>query len=261
MKLTIIFLTVVALFGCTLEIGNEEDMSIPRSREWSQGGYLTPGRVGPQVGMQKGLDGLGNYTVQFEVGALPSPVSAGPGLTQFRTEAVVTWTVGGRSVSRRVSVVDGMSISGTAEAVDVRVEDTSRVISGSDLVVIPYEVSIQVAAGARATNSVPPFLEAREGPIEIAAAGAGSFDIPLNSGITSAFVSIGVIVGSATPLDGRVDISMQTNNQELKNVTVPFDGLTPPFWIPLAPGADEIAIYNRLTAITINASVTYGIDG
>ncbi len=122
-------LCALALSACTNFISSEvSDMSgslsIPndgKHSSWSQSGTVNPkNAVSPardgqtNVSMQVKLTPMGVYTVQFEVGSLDglnNPV------------AIIQWTAHGNNVRRKVSAINGMSISAPCDAVSVKVSD------------------------------------------------------------------------------------------------------------------------------------------
>ena len=226
---------------------------------WSKSGDLEQGNPLKDLSLQCNFPQAGFYTVQF--GVQIDPAILVPDIT-----AEVTWSVEGNDVRRKISVANGVTISGTGQACRVVIRDeTAGVGPGGPL----YSVFALVSPGTRPGSHIRPLLRTPWptqvggatiiGDIVIIPPGAfANIDVPVNTGATSLDVEA-VYNGAHGPLNLTDVIVSQ----------IP----TPPFpvkayypWIetgfvPLAPKARTINISNFSAVDTIVASVLWGIDG
>jgi hypothetical protein len=219
-----------------------------KSGGWSAHGILT--RLNPirQVGLQAEFPYAGDYTIQFTRDAVPAGISV-------RTEALITWSVEGNFVFRRVNVVNGVSVTGTGQAVKVVINDTTvdpmAFAPGPD-----YTVSMQVAPGTRPAVQQPPQLIPATGPIFAFGPGTVNIPVPDDAGVISVFGT--VVSFSNTPIPSE-QAFIQMSDAALNTLKVydprQYD------WVPLAPGTTFITLINATAADTLQFSVTFGIDG
>lgn len=206
---------------------------------WSMSGTLKCLETTQSVSMQASFGEIGTHTVQLQVKYppfdpfIPAPVTA---------EVFVEWSVKGNTVRRRASLSNGLSISGNAEAVKVRVVDTS---TDPTLVGITYEVTITVVKGMRASNTQQPTLYL--GKFAVAAGGVTDIPIPQDAG--------GIAVKVLG--DGTDVIALQTLGGG--PFFFSFWQVTRSEWQPLAGGC--IAIQLSSVAGASNVAVYVGIDG
>jgi hypothetical protein len=243
---------------------------------WSKSGYLATGGVviaapgnnrttqsiSTQAKFEKteGGPGAQYFTMQFGIQRPPSGF--------FFAYADVVWTTEGNDVRRRISIVNGAVISGTAEYAKVTLFDGTPEL----LNVTPeaYYVNVLITPGARPSTQQPPRLVVQEennssgtpGFYQVIA--ESSIRVPINQdfGIIS-LNSIAQVLGApSTPIVAG-DITLQFLISSV-NATVGEVDLFPIMgtWIPIPPGADLLKIINNRTApddILINA--VFGVEG
>jgi len=218
-------------------------------------GVLRTGDFRTNITMQGDLQEAQTHTVQFNV--TNNPASNNP----IRTEAIITWFVGGNTVIRRVSVGDGTSVSGTGNSVHVQIVDRTVDAGFGAPNGVEYTVSVQVAKGVRAAIQQPPILVPIPGAFIIPPLGGLNeilVPVPDDTGIISVLVTA-YAFGLTTIPNCSVSHNDGIVIQKIYNPTVYED------WIPLAPGATVIHLQNRYPGApgdpSIFFSVTFGIDG
>lgn len=213
--------------------------------------------------------GSNTFTIMFSVG------SDRDDTLQVAPTALITWSVEGNSVSRLVSVRDGLSISGTGQGVHVAVwDDMQPPIVGDPInpaLVQNYSVEITIAPGVRASTEQPPYFtpwitrtDGGNTIIELGRSYVSAGDVvrstlPTNGG----FISILVTHGSAgIPFVVTEDMIymrfFSPGGFLLGALNLPYWGQ----WIPLPnfTGRFEIIATATLTE-AIDLSVTIGVDG
>jgi len=211
---------------------------------WSKFGVMVNNDKQKTVQLQADFPEAGTYTVQFLLVQREG--------TAIRARAIITWSVAGNSQTRIVDVANGVSVSGTAEGVAVRVIDAGY-NPGSD----EYNVTVLVSKGVRASNETPPTLTPDDPfPLSIPAGTIGNIPIDTKAGIKS--VMVGIAAALAVPYaTGTVHIKFLDTAAAYLASYYPQDT---PTWLPLPPGTRLISIAND-SAVTIEATVTFGIDG
>jgi len=201
-----------------------------------------------QVDFSQG-PGASSYTVQFNL------LNNAPGV---QAVALITWTVAGNFVTRRVTVGNGVSVTGTGQAVQVRVIDNSLVASAGS----KYNVSILVAPGVRGSSAEPPTLVVSDPivgyAIPVAPGASHDFPVPLDAGVTQVYITV----------QGALDaggVTLGTSEAQERGGGLPFKSWDPGqtfFWVPVAPGTDTIRVTTGATAVSTYAfTCTLGIDG
>lgn len=199
------------------------------------------------------------YTVQFSI-IPPAPI---PSFGQtVNTLAIVRWKVQGQQMQRVVSVVNGTSISGLAEAVDVQVADYSGFMTNAfgGPVNPPgrsYKVAASLTKGIRAATLVPPSLALSPGAV-VPGVGLANFPVPPDAGVNCFYVT-SVSQGNTT-IDLQDIIVSQfygSTNNFAASYPLAVDGNG---WTPLFPGATNLSITTRDAAGTF-MNVIWGIDG
>lgn len=217
---------------------------------WGQSGTLTPGNQGQAVSMQATFEEFSNYTVQFN---LTGP-DINPSSTLIRkAEAVVTWSIAGLFVSRRVSCVNGISITGTAEAVSVKVVDASLLLDAYPR--DPYLVSIQATKGTRPSIQQPPTLDTPSVSLDAGPVVSGDILIPQDAGAVSLFTTV-TAASALTPEQVTVLIRNQGGI-----VLREYSPLVNTSWVPLPAGATKLRLRSGVLAPVTNWAMTFGIDG
>jgi hypothetical protein len=218
---------------------------------WSKTGKLRTGlpqeqglTMQAQFTQDIGGSGAQYYTVQFSV----KPPKTG----FFEAVADVIWSVEGVDVRRKISIVNGATISGTAQAVKVSVVDTT------DRNVLPheeYEVDIAVTPGVRPAQQQPPRLFG--GVFSIPAEGPSiNVPIPQDAGVISVNISA-YRVPFTTPLALGDAMGLMGNAIPLSGFVVKPEG---DGWIPVPPGANNLELVNN-SAFALGYGVTWGIEG
>jgi hypothetical protein len=275
-----------AVFGCSVsscllvtEDGSSDvdQKQLNKVTGWSSSGTLFTGVKGNEVKLQAIFkDDPGNYSVEFNV-QLPA-VGNGPTSTFIYAapEALITWTVKGNTVTRRVSVGDGVTVSGMAEGVNISVFDNStqnNLAAAGGQGAIAYTVSIQVVKGLRPNTQQPPTLVAldpRPGVFLglygiIVQTGADvHVPIPQDAGVVSVFVtafSLAPVRG--VPASGAGDVS-QTYDVPFGNTTLVYrisDASDQDTWTPVTPGSNAIVLQAFGVGQAITYTIMFGIDG
>jgi len=254
---------------------------------WSANGVLHTLLYNEIVNCQADFPESGNYSVEFSV----SPTNPGDGSTIAQTEALITWSVEGNNVTRRLTITNGATISGVAQAVKIRVFDVTP-FAGTPKGV-PYTVSIQAVRGIRADSQLPPILLPHPFVDDLAAvpvtqpfeqgnylvtanpvpggAGNGSITIPIptDAGVVSALVLVSPTVPTAgyqaqgtapvVPDDMLLVVTGNTGTTEFSS----YDPRKFPGWIPIAPGANRMTLFNAMPIgqPPVTYTVFLGIDG
>jgi hypothetical protein len=239
--------------GCLAEVeSSEEDMNHPRKIGWSQSGSLTPGSTQGAVNLQAQFPVIGPYTVQLNIEDPNGPLTVNNEI--IRAQADIQWSVEGNTVSRTVDCTKGITVSGVAEAVTVKIRDRSIVTLTNK---VPYVVSINVAPGTRPSVQQPPVFT---GDRQRLNGGLANGNVPVPAGAISAQINVsGILIGQPV-VDPDDYIVRQTANggTNLKSYS-PFryDG-----WIPLAAGCTSLNF--EQAAVVVGDwywFTSFGIDG
>jgi len=216
------------------------------------------------------------FTVQFELHILV------PGGEGIMPRARISWTIGGASVTRIVSVNNGTSVSGVGTNVVISLYDAvteyTNAMAGAGIV--EYEVVVTCGKGVRGPAAIGPVLlpwvESRRigadslmVPGESYPFGAGAGDvyqalalIPPNSGATSFYWEFTPPVDHTTVLPSDMKFWVATSgvggsggirgNADRRGT-----------WIPLSPGATAIYFeFNPASALSKGVvTLLLGIDG
>src|SRR5574338_1479038 len=243
-------------------------ISESKSGGWSASGILFRGRsLNTKVTLQAVFPVVGQYTLQFNTRQPTARVAGGTveGIPT-RTVALITWSVEGNYVTRRVNVGNGVSVTGVGQGVRVELYDaTSGSLVTGSTDDSQYVVSVQVAPGGRGDIQEPPVLYPNPGgdPYDtvITAGSTADFDVPyLDAGI----VSVAVLVTSANGVvitDQAVQVTqVQDNSISVFSTICQYDPRVR-FWVPLVSGVDIIRVTNNMAVESIRANVLFGIDG
>lgn len=224
---------------------------------WSRVGRLVTTGIagGPRiVNMSKTFPVAGTYTCQFSIRPIVTPVQSA-----IECQALIAWGAGGNIISRRVSVVNGMSISGTADQIRVICQD----FTSTGLADVEYEVSIQVTPGSRPTTGQPPLLypAISTNPVALIPNSFYDYDIPQDAGAISACVIVGNNGGgvSLTAITEQ-QASVEQHAPGIVGLLKRYDARMFEF-VPISPGATVLRVYNKSTANNMLFSVAFGIDG
>ncbi len=230
---------------------------------WSIAGTLQRENAQKKLSLQRafGPEAAGAYTVQFSL----QPLGPEPTIKEAarRTVADIEWSVAGNTIRRRISIGDGTTISGNAEAVRVVLSDATPFYVNHDTSF--YEVSITIIRGTRQTTLVPPILNIGD-PSVLGISGGGSNDVtipvPQGVGVNGFYSSVTAAlaathVWAALPA-GTVEAYQRQNGATPAEMY--FDP-TSYQWIPLLPGAGQLYFANTSLTLEINLKVLWSIDG
>lgn len=236
--------------------GIMKENSSPRDG-WSASGELFTRDPNTSVRLQadfsKSKYGAGVYTVQFGV----TPPNGQNGADAIAT---VNWRIG-NTVTRKVTVGNGVSLTGVGQALDVSIADATLIGTAG----LPYVVSMTVAPGAHASRNNPPTLRSLPTTsvsgspysADIIAGGTALFPIAPNSGAVSAYVAVTDTVGTNDVDPNKVTVSQV---DDALNNYLEYYPLIDTGFIPLYPVATQLLIAND-TANSITVTVLQGIDG
>jgi hypothetical protein len=228
------------------------------------GGYSFPGTLrvgGPALGGPRGVRmqvgfyspkdvrqrPAGLYTVQFnvDVDGVQDPL-----FRYLNPVATVIWSVEGNSIRRRLSVVNGTSLTGVCDAVEVTVVDETDFFPPPGP--IDYQITISVTPFPRPRSGSPPILRGTATPVAVAGGGpAVLVPVPFDAGANSVMV-LASSTGGAIPVAGQED----TNTVNLASWTPDTN------FVPLLPQAGNISLSNLgPPASSASFSVLFGVDG
>lgn len=231
---------------------------------WSAADKMFTGNADRTVNLQATFSEPGPYTVQFGMGIIPGQNVLVANVA-FKARATIIWTVEGNEISRIVDIGNGVSVSGTGQAVRVVVRDFTDTLPAD--VGFEYVVSVQVAKGTRPDTGQPPTLSAfdRIDPVNLVIKQSlpplsisAPIPIPDGAGIISVMVTIassGASEGMSIP-EQAVVVRQSTGGIVLKSYD-PRSGL----FIPITPGVQELTVSNLSATLDMVFNVTFGIDG
>jgi hypothetical protein len=242
---------LLALFGCTISTEDEEStMNRPieggnvQGGGWSQSGKLITNNREQKVTLQAQFPKSDVYTVQFGIGRVP--------VFSARTVAEITWSVAGNRVTRRMTPNSGGSISGRAEAVEVKLIDVTDAFNAGQ----EYDASILVSPGVRASTANPPTLIDPFDGVIVAPASTQSVPIPQGVGVVSALVVQKVALGAPIPA-GEISV------EQFDGVTslLIYDARDYTGFVPIVASADSLVLGNFNAVTAVRFSIIWGIDG
>lgn len=245
---------------------------------WSAAGKLTQGDVNRKVSLQAAFSKAGEYTIQFGIKFPPEREDeVGPpavqGSTPTRCNALITWSVEGNSISRVVTVTNGLQVTGTGQAVEVEIYDNSQEENGIPVAGDDYTAWVLVAPGSRAEKGQPPTLLSEftnptagvRGLVLLEGGTTVDVPIPQDAGVISFYQTYRIM--SETVAGGPYPIIVQQIYKGASPATVleyhDLKGGLNGEWVPLAPGANYIRlVFNDPDPLkTAYVSTIFGIDG
>jgi hypothetical protein len=259
--------------------GVEDQVKASGPKGWSANGVLRATDLVKTVTLQCDFaEAPGPYTLQFGITGNTGIVGA----IDAQAEALITWSVEGNFVTRRVALTNGLSVSGTAEAVRVIIYDVSK--PGFATPNAPYNVSVQVVRGTRPAIQQPPTLNPHpfvgdlntnppqpysQTTFTVLPGHILNLPIPNDAGVVSVFI---VTTNNAGTTQGMTAAgTMLVIPPDSITVTITGSVDAPqwdprgwPTWVPVPPGAAEITLQNNQaggSAVAVDFSVWYGIDG
>lgn len=242
-------------------------------RGWAQSVTLQT-LSGNQQSMQAHFPEEDVYTVQFSLLPKSAPAIVGrqPAsnvpLNPIQCTATLLWDIAGNHLQRQVTVGNGVSISGTAGGVTVKVKDTTQGgYGGGPNQIMDYDVTIAISRGVRGPSGRPPTLDLVNNTPNAAwlvTAAAGHVDVPIppNTGAISVAVEGAASTAPTSLPDSAILVAQLVNGNVFK--------IYDPRWfgeyVPLIPNCDTIRLINQTTALaqtpeTVAFAVSLGIDG
>ena len=204
------------------------------------------------LGLQAKLEPGGVWTVQFTADMIGVRATAKGGPAPLQCVADINWGVSGQIVHRRITVADGVSISGTAEYVKITVGIDAKPEN-------PFLVTAAVAPGVRPAIFPPIYQELQA--VVVPENSFTDLNVPANIGVTSAFITVWNPV-EIFPADDA-EVAMRNSfliNGQFARAYNPI----PPQWVPLYANSDLVRLYNHAlpgTTGSLYYSVAWGIDG
>jgi len=234
---------------------------------WSSSNKLVTGDRFKEVSLQADFPRAETYVLQFNKTKILRVINPAGEKLPVRAEAFITWSVEGNSVTRRVSIANGITIQGVAQAVRVIVKDVTDHPFGTvaPIAQLEYSVSAQVTPGTRGSNKFPPFLVPNDAWRRVLTIGTPSITLPVpqDAGIISfVFEATGVFAGLNKPLIPGTVVAFLQQDTVVVATIIPQSVSEV---VPLPPGVDEIRfLFIPAVDPTINQvhfTVLYGIDG
>jgi hypothetical protein len=238
---------------------SELDLIGAKKVGWSASGNLVTGNKLKQVSIQADFPRAETYCLEFN--KFSSNLNSN---FPIRAEAFIKWSVEGNSVSRRVSLVNGITIQGVAQAVNVVIKDITFAASPAP---ISYDVSVQVTPGTRGSNKFPPFLSPQDGFNSLTPGiPTANIIVPQDAGAISLLIEA-CGVGGGGPFDFKPIPPGTLFVQMLQNLTI----ISVSEWsgsseiVPIIPGTDMIRLSSDFAAApglaSIQTTTILGIDG
>jgi len=252
--------------ACTLEIempknneGLTQEAPAGALHAWAQSAVINP--EGANVAIKNGqssfslqcrLETPSVFTVEFEIGPsldpdIPLPIN--------KPTAEIEWTVNGNTVRRVISVVNGTSISGTAEFVKVKFFELETGTSTA-----PYAATAMVSPGTRA-GRVQPTNQSTDA-VDLDAAGIGGpgevfIDVPQDKGI----ITFRVFAWDAAET-GALDMTkiLVAQQTSANNTISAFQDPNEAKFVHLNPSVTVIKVIN-LGAVAARVYIVWGVDG
>jgi hypothetical protein len=270
MKFIGLILGLLFLISCTFDTDSEINKEMPiqvnsKTFGWSASGRVGAGDSSGTINQANGVSlqanfkekGLaGDFTAQFTIGAPSRDLLLGE---RQRAVAEIIWSVEGNDVRRLVSCTNGLSVSGTAEAVKITIRDESE---NQTTPLFDYPVSIQIAPGTRPSTNQPPYYEV-SGYTEVNNGVAEITLVPENAGVISLYVAVATDDG--VPLEpGDITVEMRSGKTAGTGTLLKsFDPVLNNGFVPISPGCQRIEITMHATATATSAFITpvWGIDG
>jgi hypothetical protein len=230
---------------------------IEKKDGWSVGRAMLSGDKSRTASLQADFrQKPGIYTAQFTI--VPTDLTPPPPILAFyapmRAEATIDWAVEGNTVTRKISVTNGASISGPGQAVRIVVEDTTVVVPGG-ILGQKYFVGITLVPGLRAADGIPPILN-ESGVTFLPVTSSVLTNVPQNVGIKSVLVTVGTPSGAPLP-EQTIQVYQYAPGGQLLAL---YDPRAYEFY-PLMPGCVAILIQNNSATEPVATSVSWGVDG
>lgn len=242
---------------------------------WSQPTTVFAYSIQPQNSLQTSFPRSGTYTVEFSVNIPALPPGMSPA-SVIQCDAIISWVLEGNRITRRVSVSDGLSISGTAQGVQVQLVDTSYDTSfvPPPATAFQYTITVSATPGVRGSVKVLPTLAllwnvtaANSPQLVKSLASAGPFTVsalvPQDCGVRALKVSVAPsnsLLGVVADLN-KVTVAFKSSSGVTTYVYAP---ATDPDFVPLPAGTASIQVTylaDITDLATVDVSAVWGIDG
>jgi hypothetical protein len=260
---------LLALCAMVLACGDfEGDMTITG---WSKTAYLTSMDLSAHASAQasfREINGASAITVQFEVVDNSPPVP----FRFIAPTAKITWSVQGNSITRTVSIRDGMAVTGVGEHISIDLWDNAIPLDPSipplPAQQVPYIVNMTAGPGTRGPSQIAPTLIPYIETVNVlgvslagygystatnagAGSGVGIIDLTDYPGTTGLFFSV---TNNHTPVPGGTILVRGIGAGGLTTFacTESLAGT----WIPVPPSTSEI----RFTVNPADVANTYLIS-
>lgn len=232
---------------------------------WSQSGNIRVADPNKKVTLQVNFPISDYYTVQFNV-TPPNPQKIGPvppNLSDlFDAEAIVTWSVEGNYVRRRITVGNGSVLSGTGQGCRVELYDAlpPGLVFPGPAPGPEYPGSIQIARGTRPTNAAPPQLNG--GTFTVTPGSSVLVPVPNDAGATSVNIAVAA-VGAPPPVITNEALINQVDFLAPGLVWKSYFPHDPCAFCPLTPFTTGLELFNFFGGggADIVYGITYGIEG
>lgn len=238
-------------------------------RSWSKTGFISS--YEDKLTLQAELELPQVLSIQFT-----TKYSVDTNAYPIILDADIYFSTEGNSSHRRVTVFDGVTVSGVA--------DTFKIVVSCQAPFIPpffpiptfteqLPVSVLVGPGSRAVTGQPPILvtqnysppasdPAAPGSWTVPAHNSKGIDIPLDAGVQSVFVymiRLSNLGGFAVNAPGEIVMVQSVT----KLATYDLARCYPDFnkWIPIIPGVDKLVFYNLDTTDNWIVRPVWGVDG
>jgi len=211
---------------------------------------LFTGSGSPINGLQLSFPEASTYTVQFSV-TPPTLVGSHGSAT---CEAIISWVLEGNRIIRRVSVGNGVSVSGTAQGVQVQLIDVTP--DNGQVMNAPYTVTVSATSGVRSAIELPILF--RDG-VSVPAHSTVIMPVPQDCGIMAVKLLLGVIPASVIPpTPGAIRVTQQSSVAAFSVYTVESGNEE---YVNVAPGVTQLLVRNFDPVNDVFVTPIWGIDG
>lgn len=263
-----IMLAFVAVSACTYETTEEvkaelRDAGIAPADSgddamkmgWALQTEMTKGFTGPINVTQKTFAEPDMYTVTFGIKASGPYGGGGMNYSPIpEAYATVAFTLNGVDFVRKFNIAQGISVSGSAGAVTVQVEDNTATAVGDPYP--GYQITTSISPGTRPNSATPPYYFENGYSFEIDQGGSTKvFPIPQGIGVKT------VCVVSNAPPGGGANAGQYGGTGAGTLVSGWDTGETIGVFLPILPNATTLKVSNLSATTGWQYSVVFGIDG
>ncbi len=225
---------------------------------WSGSGEMITGDTSKEASLAANFSKPSDFTVQFSLLPL-GPDSPPPALplnywAALQATATIRWSVKGVTLTRKISVTNGASLTGVGQGVSVVVDDTTSPISVHTLLGRPYKVGITVAPGTRGSDTNPPILWPDNAVRNVGHNGTTFYPVPQGCGVKSVLVTVSSNGNGPIP-----EQSIEVSQLDAVGTTLAMYDPRAYEFIPVLPGCVSIRIFNY--GLAFKVSTIFGIDG